>query len=125
MTKKQQIFMIVSTVFPLVLGLILALFNPKFMGRMIVWGSWQPLGWIIVFAIPVLVIAAYFIQRRGWEMLNQTVNTAPSDPAQLQAQDSRRPQTFLALGIALALLALCLITLGPALLRVLEIRSGS
>jgi hypothetical protein len=66
MTKKQRYLVFVSTGFPLALGLILFLVNPRFMRRMVMptYSAAQPAGWIMTAAIFILVSMAYIVQRK-------------------------------------------------------------
>jgi hypothetical protein len=64
MTKRQHWMVLALAGLPLELGVLLYTINPAFMGQLFAPGAAQPVGWIMVTAVFLLMGTAYLVQRR-------------------------------------------------------------
>lgn len=64
MTRKQHWMVLALAGLPLELGVLLYLINPAFIGQMFTPNVAQPVGWMMVAAVFILVGTAYVVQRR-------------------------------------------------------------
>ena len=70
MTRKQHWMVLSLAGLPLELGVLLYLINPAFIGQMFRLNAAQPVGWMMVAAVFILVGTAYVVQRRIMVLLN-------------------------------------------------------
>ena len=64
MTKKQHWMVLALAGLPLELGIMLYLINPAFMSQMFAPNAAQPVGWMMIAAVFILMGMAYILQRR-------------------------------------------------------------
>jgi hypothetical protein len=64
MTRKQHWMVLALAGLPLEFGMMLYLINPAFMSQMLALNAAQPVGWMMLAAIFILMGAAYVLQRR-------------------------------------------------------------
>ena len=64
MTKKQHWMLLSLIGLPLELWILLYLINPAFMGQMLTPNIAQPVGWLMMAAVFILMGTAYVVQRR-------------------------------------------------------------
>ncbi len=112
MTRRQHRIILTLASLPLVLGLLLFMINPVFMGQMITPNVTQPVGWLMTAAVFILVGTAYMVQRR-------IIIRAQSSDSTNQAVDGNVSRVVWTIPF-LVFPALLLVVFGPAIIRVLE-----
>lgn len=112
MTKRQHRIILLLAGLPLVIGLLLFLINPIFMGQMLTPNAAQPVGWLMTAAIFILVGAAYMVQRR---IIIQAQSSGSTNPA-VEGSVSRIAWTI----PFLVFPAMFLVVFGPAIVRIIS-----
>ncbi|MBN2503431.1 MAG: hypothetical protein JXB38_21825 [Anaerolineales bacterium] len=111
MTRKQHWMILSSAGLPLVLGLMLFVINPAFMGHLVKPGPAQPAGWLMAAAVLIQAGGAYLLQRKI------IVWAASADAS---GRIAIRQRFFLVCsGLFLVLPALLLVLFGPAIMMLM------
>jgi hypothetical protein len=119
MTRKEHALATAAATLPLGIWAVLGLVNPRFAGHMFVRSPAQPLGWIMIAAVFLLVGIAYFCQRKAFGLSSQ-VNSSDRTAGRRVLRDTLRVGS-----VALFVLpAILLVVLGPALMMVLSRTAG-
>ena len=116
-TKRQRCLALVFAGFPLGLGLVLSLLNPRYMGRMVLstYPPAQPLGWAMTAAVLVLAGMAYLTQRAGLALASRRGSTG-----QLAHGTALQRALFVSSVVLFVLPATFLVLFGPAVLTLVE-----
>ena len=119
MTRKEHALATAAATLPLGIWAVLGLVNPRFARQMFARSPAQPLGWIMIAAVFLLVGIAYFCQRKAFELSSQ-VNSSDRSAGRRVLRDTLRVGS-----VALFVLpAILLVVLGPALMMVLSRTAG-
>ncbi|MFN2153369.1 MAG: hypothetical protein ACK2T5_17335, partial [Anaerolineales bacterium] len=111
MTEKQHWMILSSAGLPLVLGLMLFVINPAFMGHLVKPGPAQPVGWLMAVAVFILAGGAYLLQRK-------IIIWAAS--ADASGRTAIRQRFFLVCSVLfLVLPAILLVLFGPAIITLI------
>ncbi len=111
MTEKQRWMILSSAGLPLVLGLVLFVINPAFMGHLVKPGPAQPVGWLMAVAVFILAGGAYLLQRKI------IVWAASADAS---GRTAIRQRFFLVCSVLfLVLPAILLVLFGPAIMTLI------